>query len=106
MSDLLGGDPAEMQAMAARFTRQADGVRAALSVLDREAAKIGTAWTGPGAMRFKDAWQSHRAPSGAWPRSSRRPPGSSPPIAATSSPPPADRTPRPGPPCPWAGAAR
>nr|PZN40001.1 MAG: WXG100 family type VII secretion target [Actinomycetota bacterium] len=58
---LLGGDPAEMQAMAAQFTQQADQVRATMTNLDREAAKVGTAWTGPGAMRFKDAWESYRA---------------------------------------------
>jgi WXG100 family type VII secretion target len=58
---LLGGDPAEMQGMAAQFTQQADTVRTTMASLDREAAKVGTAWTGPGAVRFKDAWQSYRA---------------------------------------------
>jgi WXG100 family type VII secretion target len=58
---LLGGDPAEMQAMAAQFTQQADQVRTTMTSLDREAAKVGTAWTGPGAIRFRDAWESYRA---------------------------------------------
>ena len=40
---LLGGDPAEMQAMAAQFTQQADQVRTTMTNLDREAAKVGTA---------------------------------------------------------------
>jgi WXG100 family type VII secretion target len=59
-NSLLGGDPAEMQSMAAQFGRQADQVRATMADLDREAAKVGTAWTGPGAQRFHDAWQSYR----------------------------------------------
>ncbi|WP_061299702.1 WXG100 family type VII secretion target [Herbidospora cretacea] len=58
---LLGGDPAEMQTMAAQFTQQADQVRATMATLDREAAKVGSVWTGPGAERFRDAWQNHRA---------------------------------------------
>ncbi|MGI5161041.1 WXG100 family type VII secretion target [Microbispora sp. CA-102843] len=60
-NSLLGGDPAEMQGMAAQFSQQADQVRATMANLDREAAKVGTAWTGPGAQRFHDAWQSYRA---------------------------------------------
>ncbi|GAB1820284.1 MULTISPECIES: WXG100 family type VII secretion target [Herbidospora] len=58
---LLGGDPAEMQTMAAQFTQQADQVRATMATLDREAAKVGSVWTGPGAERFRDAWQNYRA---------------------------------------------
>ncbi|GAA0923051.1 WXG100 family type VII secretion target [Nonomuraea longicatena] len=58
---LLGGDPAEMQQMAAQFTQQSETVRATVAALDGEAAKIGTAWTGPGAQRFHGAWQTHRA---------------------------------------------
>ncbi|GAA4568128.1 MULTISPECIES: WXG100 family type VII secretion target [Planotetraspora] len=61
MSNLLGGDPAQMQSMAAQFTQQADQVRATMAILDRESAKVGTAWTGPGAQRFNEAWQSYRA---------------------------------------------
>ncbi|WP_214408779.1 WXG100 family type VII secretion target [Sphaerisporangium fuscum] len=57
---LLGGDPAEMQNMAAQFTQQAEQVRQTMAALDREAAKVGTAWTGPGATRFAGAWQSYR----------------------------------------------
>ncbi|WP_327043850.1 WXG100 family type VII secretion target [Microbispora sp. NBC_01189] len=59
-NSLLGGDPAEMQGMAAQFGQQADQVRTTMAALDREAAKVGTAWTGPGAQRFHDAWQSYR----------------------------------------------
>ncbi|MDF5751272.1 WXG100 family type VII secretion target (plasmid) [Spongiactinospora sp. TRM90649] len=58
---LLGGNPAEMQQMATQFTQQADQVRATTAALDREAAKVGTAWTGPGAERFRDSWQNYRA---------------------------------------------
>ncbi|SDG67246.1 WXG100 family type VII secretion target [Sinosporangium album] len=58
---LLGGNPAEMQQMATAFSQQADQVRTTMAALDREAAKVGTAWTGPGAERFRDAWQSSRA---------------------------------------------
>jgi WXG100 family type VII secretion target len=60
-SGLLGGDPVEMQSMAAQFNQQADQVRATMANLDREAAKVGTAWTGQGAQRFHDAWQNYRA---------------------------------------------
>jgi WXG100 family type VII secretion target len=59
--NLLGGNPAEMQQMATQFTQQADQVRATMAALDREAAKVGTAWTGPGAQRFSEAWQNYRA---------------------------------------------
>ncbi|GAA4205579.1 hypothetical protein GCM10022252_66350 [Streptosporangium oxazolinicum] len=59
--NLLGGNPAEMQQMATQFTQQADQVRATVAALDREAAKVGTAWTGPGAQRFGEAWQNYRA---------------------------------------------
>ncbi|GIH89619.1 hypothetical protein Pta02_55320 [Planobispora takensis] len=58
--NLLGGNPAEMQQMATQFTQQADQVRATMAALDREAAKVGTAWTGPGAQRFGEAWQNYR----------------------------------------------
>ncbi|MCG5218292.1 WXG100 family type VII secretion target [Streptosporangium soli] len=58
---LLGGNPAEMQQMATQFTQQADQVRATMAALDREAAKVGSAWTGPGAERFRDSWQNYRA---------------------------------------------
>ena len=57
---MLGGDPIEMQAMAAQFTQQAEAVRATVAALDREAAKVGTAWTGPGAQKFQGAWQNYR----------------------------------------------
>jgi WXG100 family type VII secretion target len=57
---LLGGDPAEMQNMAAQFTQQAEQVRQTMAALDREAAKVGSAWTGPGAVRFGGAWQNYR----------------------------------------------
>jgi WXG100 family type VII secretion target len=59
--NLLGGNPAEMQQMATQFTQQADQVRATVAALDREAAKVGTAWTGAGAERFRDSWQNYRA---------------------------------------------
>ncbi|WP_336207637.1 WXG100 family type VII secretion target [Nonomuraea sp. LPB2021202275-12-8] len=58
---MLGGDPAEMQAMATQFTQQSEAVRATMTALDREASKVGTAWTGPGAQRFQGAWQNYRA---------------------------------------------
>ncbi|MBB5074881.1 WXG100 family type VII secretion target [Nonomuraea sp. NPDC050547] len=58
---LLGGNPAEMQQMATQFTQQSETVRATMAALDREAAKVGTAWTGPGADRFNGAWQTYRA---------------------------------------------
>ncbi|HUR07369.1 WXG100 family type VII secretion target [Nonomuraea sp. NPDC052129] len=57
---LLGGDPAEMQQMATQFTQQSEAVRTTMTALDREAAKVGTAWTGPGAERFQGAWQNYR----------------------------------------------
>jgi WXG100 family type VII secretion target len=57
---MLGGDPGEMQAMAAQFTQQSEAVRATVAALDREAAKVGTAWTGPGAQKFQGAWQNYR----------------------------------------------
>jgi WXG100 family type VII secretion target len=61
---MLGGDPGEMQAMAARhiaqFTQQSEAVRATVAALDREASKVGTAWTGPGAVKFQGAWQNYR----------------------------------------------
>lgn len=57
---MLGGDPGEMQAMAAQFTQQSEAVRATVAALDREAAKVGTAWTGPGAVKFQGAWQNYR----------------------------------------------
>ncbi|MEV0581779.1 WXG100 family type VII secretion target [Nonomuraea sp. NPDC050310] len=58
---LLGGNPGEMQAMSTQFTQQSEAVRATMSALDREAAKVGSAWTGPGADRFASAWQNYRA---------------------------------------------
>ena len=57
---MLGGDPGEMQARAAQFTQQSEAVRATVAALDREAAKVGTAWTGPGAVKFQGAWQNYR----------------------------------------------
>jgi WXG100 family type VII secretion target len=57
---LLGGNPGEMQLMATQFTQQADQVRATMAALDREAAKVGSAWTGAGAERFRDSWQNYR----------------------------------------------
>ncbi|MEU0565497.1 WXG100 family type VII secretion target [Nonomuraea sp. NPDC005983] len=58
---MLGGDPQEMQQMAAQFRQQSEAVRTTMAALDREAGKVGTAWTGPGAEKFRDAWQSYRA---------------------------------------------
>ncbi|MFI7417536.1 WXG100 family type VII secretion target [Nonomuraea sp. NPDC049684] len=58
---MLGGNPAEMQQMASQFTQQSEALNNIMTALDREAAKVGTAWTGPGANKFKDAWQSYRA---------------------------------------------
>lgn len=58
---MLGGNLQEMQSMSAQFIQQSEAVRATMAALDREAAKVGTAWTGPGADRFAGAWQSHRA---------------------------------------------
>jgi WXG100 family type VII secretion target len=57
---MLGGDPAEMQAMSAQFKQQAEAVRTTMTALDREASKVGTAWTGPGARRFQQSWQNYR----------------------------------------------
>ncbi|MEU6996968.1 WXG100 family type VII secretion target [Nonomuraea sp. NPDC046570] len=58
--NLLGGNPAEMQQMATQFIQQSEAVRATMAALDREAAKVGTAWTGAGADRFNGAWQNYR----------------------------------------------
>ncbi|NRQ38062.1 WXG100 family type VII secretion target [Nonomuraea sp. NN258] len=58
---MLGGDPAEMQQMSAEFTKQSDQVRGTITALDREAAKVGTAWTGPGALQFREAWTSSKS---------------------------------------------
>ncbi|MDR8408579.1 WXG100 family type VII secretion target [Nonomuraea sp. 3-1Str] len=58
--NLLGGDPAEMQSMATQFTQQSEAVRTTMTALDREAAKVGTAWTGQGAIHFQGAWQNYR----------------------------------------------
>ncbi|MFI9589421.1 WXG100 family type VII secretion target [Nonomuraea sp. NPDC052265] len=57
---MLGGDPAEMQQMAGQFTQQSEALQNIMTALDREAAKVGTAWTGPGAQRFNQAWQNYR----------------------------------------------
>ncbi|MET7329158.1 WXG100 family type VII secretion target [Nonomuraea sp. NPDC005650] len=57
---MFGGDLAEMQQMASQFTQQAEAVRTTMAALDREAAKVGTAWTGPGANRFQQSWQNYR----------------------------------------------
>ena len=59
-TNLLGGNPAEMQQMATQFTQQADQVRTTMAALDREAAKVGTAWTGAGAERFRGSWDQYR----------------------------------------------
>ncbi|SDQ86792.1 WXG100 family type VII secretion target [Thermostaphylospora chromogena] len=59
-TNLLGGNPAEMQQMATQFTQQADQVRTTMAALDREAAKVGTAWTGQGAERFRSSWDQYR----------------------------------------------
>ncbi|MFI7113716.1 WXG100 family type VII secretion target [Nonomuraea sp. NPDC050227] len=58
--NMLGGDPTEMQQMASQFSQQSEGVRTIMAALDREAAKVGTAWTGTGAQRFSQAWQNYR----------------------------------------------
>lgn len=57
---MLGGDPTEMRQMAAQFNQQSEALRTTMTTLDREAAKVGTAWTGPGADRFQGAWQNYR----------------------------------------------
>ncbi|WP_043620972.1 WXG100 family type VII secretion target [Nonomuraea candida] len=57
---MLGGDPQEMQQMSTQFTQQSEAVRTTMTALDREASKVGTAWTGPGAQRFQQAWQNYR----------------------------------------------
>ncbi|MGW4798066.1 WXG100 family type VII secretion target [Nonomuraea sp. MG754425] len=57
---MFGGDLGEMQQMSAQFTQQSEAVRATMTALDREASKVGTAWTGPGAQRFSQAWQNYR----------------------------------------------
>ncbi|SDK23799.1 WXG100 family type VII secretion target [Nonomuraea maritima] len=57
---MLGGDPHEMQTMAAQFDQQAEAVQATMAALNKEAAKVGTVWTGPGAQKFKDAWENYR----------------------------------------------
>ncbi|MER7501169.1 WXG100 family type VII secretion target [Nonomuraea pusilla] len=57
---MFGGDLAEMQQMATQFGQQAEAVRNTMAVLDREASKVGTAWTGPGAQKFQQAWQNYR----------------------------------------------
>ncbi|GGK59220.1 hypothetical protein Ppa06_17980 [Planomonospora parontospora subsp. parontospora] len=60
MSNLLGGNPAEMQQMATQFDRRATQVEEIMAALNAEAAKVGTAWTGPGSGKFADAWQNYR----------------------------------------------
>ncbi|MBG0813433.1 WXG100 family type VII secretion target [Planomonospora sp. ID82291] len=60
MSNLLGGNPAEMQQMATQFNQRADQVREIVAALNNEAAKVGNSWTGPGAIRFGQAWQEYR----------------------------------------------
>ncbi|GAA3444242.1 WXG100 family type VII secretion target [Planomonospora venezuelensis] len=60
MSNLLGGNPVEMRQMASQFDRRAVEVEEIVAALNAEAAKIGTAWTGPGAVRFGEAWQTYR----------------------------------------------
>ncbi|MEV4392052.1 WXG100 family type VII secretion target [Nonomuraea sp. NPDC049607] len=57
---MLGGNPIEMQQMASQFTQQAEALQNVSAALDREAAKVGTAWTGDGAKRFGEAWQQYR----------------------------------------------
>ncbi|WP_283138557.1 WXG100 family type VII secretion target [Rhizohabitans arisaemae] len=56
----VGGDLAEMQNMSAQFKQQADQIRQVMAALDREAAKIGVAWKGDRANRFRDSWQNYR----------------------------------------------
>jgi WXG100 family type VII secretion target len=58
---MFGGDLGEMQQMSTQFTSQSEAVRSVMTALDREAAKVGTAWTGPGAEKFQGAWQNYRA---------------------------------------------
>ncbi|GGT15250.1 WXG100 family type VII secretion target [Nonomuraea spiralis] len=57
---MLGGNPAEMQQMASQFRQQSEALRTIVTALDGEAAKVGTAWTGPGAQRFNQAWHNYR----------------------------------------------
>ncbi|MBB6555503.1 WXG100 family type VII secretion target [Nonomuraea rubra] len=57
---MVGGNLQEMQQMSNQFTQQAEAVRATMTALDREAAKVGTAWTGQGAQRFQQSWQNYR----------------------------------------------
>jgi WXG100 family type VII secretion target len=57
---MLGGDPTEMAAMASQFDRQAEAVQAVIAALGKEAAKVGTVWTGQGAVRFKQAWDNYQ----------------------------------------------
>ena len=57
---MFGGDLGEMQQMSTQFTSQSEAVRSVMTALDREAAKVGTAWTGPGADKFQGAWQNYR----------------------------------------------
>ena len=72
---LLGGDPGEMQQMATQFTQQSEAVRTTMTALDREAAKVGTAWTGPERSASKGPGRTTGRPSSAWRKSSRRPLG-------------------------------
>ena len=58
---MYGGNLAEMQQMSQQFGQQSTAVREVVAALDKEAAKVGTAWTGPGAQKFKSAWDSYRA---------------------------------------------
>ncbi|MEV0617199.1 WXG100 family type VII secretion target [Nonomuraea sp. NPDC050404] len=57
---MLGGNPQEMTQMSAQFKQQSEALRNTTTALDREAAKVGTAWTGTGATRFQQAWQNYR----------------------------------------------
>ena len=62
---MLGGDPTEMRQMAAQFNQQSEALRTTMTTLDREAAKVGTAWTGPGATASKGPGRTTGRPSSA-----------------------------------------
>ncbi|MFC4057950.1 WXG100 family type VII secretion target [Planomonospora corallina] len=58
---MLGGNLADMDAMARQFGQRAHQVREIVAALNTEAAKVNVSWTGPGATRFGEAWQNYKA---------------------------------------------
>lgn len=60
MTSMRGADLAEMQNMAQAFGREAGHLQEIIQRLNSERAKIGSVWTGPGAQRFGESWDTAR----------------------------------------------